>query len=616
MTPIRKTDGPFIPDDPTLASAVDDEDERAQAFTQTVLKNAVCNAIAKGPSQESFVRGVIQGLAKEFEQIDLLDVGGVLAGLITDIQDVSRVWATAMSDEPIADVSEDAYGSISRFVKAMSSSGSSVLHFVGAVTKRTPFWSRRVEAFSNKVPFLRENLQAFRIAHGTETDDAVIDLAVLRDYCGKCVTWRLGFPAGMTNDFESLLKELICSICLNLTSDASPHLVAADRVKQVSNLAQEASLSFALDANVNAASSHVATFLGNLEAATSQENLTNACKDLLQSADPGAVVNDPTFKDNSLESVRKLLRICQNYQSGKLKKTGNPDWPFVEAAMLGLVVELATDSAGEHSPEYLLCLEKLHAAQGNSDAAIQTCINVIKAGVELGSALAAAETFSKTEGFVATAAWAEHSRVLELRVKQAKALVPKGGPYPAGLPMAYLDNIVKLVDTADALISSSGAANRDMSKAALVQVFAELQQISDGTANGKHWSEGLPKDADMKKIISHVKGVTKGVSFAAIKTKVDDVERSLGAYKKARGFMSEPADDALIHDIQKECFKARTTVTENLVAMHCDVNANDPDAMRVAVVSEMKAFRAYQGAAKDMNLTLALALKSVIANRS
>eukprot|EP00959_Pyramimonas_sp_CCMP1952_P074173 1550007-Pyramimonas_sp.AAC.1 len=87
MAPIRKTGGPFIPDDPTLASAVDDEDERAQVFTDTVLKNAVCNAIAKGPSQESFVRGVIQDLAKEFEQIDLLDVGGVLAGLITDIQD-------------------------------------------------------------------------------------------------------------------------------------------------------------------------------------------------------------------------------------------------------------------------------------------------------------------------------------------------------------------------------------------------------------------------------------------------------------------------------------------------------------------------------------------------
>eukprot|EP00959_Pyramimonas_sp_CCMP1952_P256029 5347639-Pyramimonas_sp.AAC.1 len=73
MTPFSDSVPEFDPADPVLVAAVTDEDERASAFTDAVLKKSLCSAIGKGQAQAAYVRRIIDALGDEFKGIDLLD---------------------------------------------------------------------------------------------------------------------------------------------------------------------------------------------------------------------------------------------------------------------------------------------------------------------------------------------------------------------------------------------------------------------------------------------------------------------------------------------------------------------------------------------------------------
>eukprot|EP00959_Pyramimonas_sp_CCMP1952_P391855 8211870-Pyramimonas_sp.AAC.1 len=232
--------------------------------------------------------------------------------------------------------------------------------------------------------------------------------------------------------------------------------------------------------------------------------------------------------------------MLHNYRAGPIKKADPAAFPVIAAAMDGLVVEIATAGFGnEYDEDALQCLDKLYAATGHKDDAMEKTIAIFKLGAALASTMKEAHAFMNTPDYDQNPDWPDVVRGVGLKAQKMSDVMPKDGGAFDGLPDTFSEVIRDMIQGANTMVSNSGRDQLARSEAELTKAMETVGKMQYATLNGKPWFEGLPASPTMAKITSHMKTATDGFSFVALKERIQSLEDAVNKYTTAAGFMSE-----------------------------------------------------------------------------
>ncbi|CAK0799874.1 unnamed protein product, partial [Prorocentrum cordatum] len=537
--------GVFDPADPTLGGAEANDKERVAEFIRVVVKGHLNGMIYMGPSAQSTLVDVLAACSTAFGDADYLTCTAAQIRCASDVNDVCAVLLHCIWPAPGATVLDIA-DQLERVVGMMDKTGASAGCVLAAAVASTPFYKEKVDAMFRALPFAREQLPSIRKATEALADggqDRSVrsnrssvglvgrpepSMEQLKSRCQSLLAWCDGLPTHAA-ELSGLLKQKVIDVVTAFNSldyNENP-IPSREAVASISELVQEASISFTSDAEVEQLQHTMASVLQTIDSTNRCRRFFVASESLMPEWSTGAKWS------TGRACLEALLVVCP-------EKT--------VAKRLGIVSDVCA---------FLAARDAVAAVSQDADVVDS------EGGIQLLDALAAKLPRAKeiSEG--------SDAEFLDLNLRNKND-----------------ESVAGAVNLRSAAAERHVAMARDRLKGAI----EELDKMKYATASGKEWWEGLMPAASLHEVSKHMQAATAGTQWTPLKDKHAEMTVLLSDYVQACKWGGLQVDADMKNDAGAVSERVAITLAEVVILMKLTTERNS-DLLRQAIVDEVKVLR-------------------------